>query len=203
MRGNTPLELLTFGPEEVTALEIGAKSDLLQKRLRINAALFESQYRDIQLGQFISDPEFGTTIVKQNAGEARIWGGEVEVTALVGRLQIAASVGLTDGKFTKLEPDLEDVTLDSVLVAPKTTYAIAGDLPIASSLGQFQFHADYSWRDTDTAGPDPYCRCDNAFGLLNAVLELNLDRAGVVLSLWGRNLTDERYWGQSVDSGPS
>ena len=202
MRGGTALDLLTFGPEDVTAFEIGAKSDFLEKRLRINVALFESDYDEIQLGQFISDPVRGTTLIKQNAGQARIWGGEIEATALIGNLQLAASAGLLEGKYTELKPGVKDITLDSVLVAPTRTYSVAADYPVALGIGEILMHADYSWHSSDTAGPDAYCLCDNSFGRLNAILQLAFNEAAVILSIWGRNLTDENYWAESVDSGP-
>jgi len=39
-----------FGPETLTSYEIGAKTELLDRRLRLNAAVFYSDYTDIQVG---------------------------------------------------------------------------------------------------------------------------------------------------------
>ncbi|EZP83970.1 TonB-dependent receptor-like protein [Novosphingobium resinovorum] len=70
----------TFGPEKLTAYEIGAKTDFFDRRLRINVAAFQSNYNDLQITTF---PGGANSIepVQVNGGRARIRGVEVEATA--------------------------------------------------------------------------------------------------------------------------
>src|SRR3546814_9541120 len=42
----------TFGPEKLTAYEIGAKTDFFDRRLRVNVAAFQSNYNDLQVPTF-------------------------------------------------------------------------------------------------------------------------------------------------------
>src|SRR3546814_8083229 len=70
----------TFGPEKLTAYEIGAKTDFFDRRLRVNVAAFQSNYNDLQVTTF---PGGASSIepVQVNGGRARIRGVEVEATA--------------------------------------------------------------------------------------------------------------------------
>ena len=50
MRGRfSQSQVVPFGREDLTAYEIGAKTDWLNKRLRINVSGFFNKYKDIQL----------------------------------------------------------------------------------------------------------------------------------------------------------
>ena len=203
MRGTTEVDLDTFEPEQVTAYEIGAHADLLDKRLRLNVALYHSLFDDVQLVQRL--PATGGALplpIIQNGGEARIDGGELEVTALLGSLRLAGTLGITDAKYTKLDPRVLEVTLDSeFLQTPDTTASIAADLPIVFGFGRINLHTDYSWRDDVAFRYDPRSLAhQDAYGLFNAMLSAQFDRANLELTLWARNLTDKRYLTRLTDS---
>ncbi len=74
----------SFDPETVTAYEIGFKTDLLDRRLRLNVSGFINDYKDIQL-PLISCASLGSTNpvcgARQNAGDGKIKGFEVELSA--------------------------------------------------------------------------------------------------------------------------
>ena len=63
----------TFRPETAQSVELGFKSDLFDRRLRLNGAVFSTGYDDIQ----ITVREFASPILV-NGGKARIKGGELE-----------------------------------------------------------------------------------------------------------------------------
>lgn len=87
-----------FGPEKATTYEGGIKSELLDRHLQINAAAFWTEYKGIQLNF-----QQGVSPTIQNAGDARIKGFEVEVTAApVEGLTLTGSVGFTDAKYTSV-----------------------------------------------------------------------------------------------------
>ncbi|WP_338466538.1 TonB-dependent receptor [Novosphingobium sp. ZN18A2] len=72
-----------FGPEKLTAYEIGVKSDLFDRRLRLNVSGYINKFKDAQLS-LLSCPQFGgpgPCALPQNAGDATIKGVEAEVTA--------------------------------------------------------------------------------------------------------------------------
>ena len=196
IRGTTEMDLDTFEPEYVDSFEIGAKSELFDDRLRANLALFHTKFKDIQLVQHEQVPgQIGSLRFIRNGGEARIDGGELEIVALLRALRLTAALGVTDARFTKLNPGVADVTLESTfLLAPEHTASIAADLPIAVDFGALDVHADYSWRDDVSFAYDPASPArQGAYGLLNAMLAARFDRARLEVSLWGRNLTGQSY----------
>lgn len=88
--GNVP-----YGPESITAYEIGAKNRFLDNRLQLNLSAYHYDYRDQQISQFNN----GFTAIF-NAGKSRIRGIELETVAVpVDGLQIDASVAYMDAKF--------------------------------------------------------------------------------------------------------
>jgi iron complex outermembrane receptor protein len=81
LNSNLPnLGLAAFEPETAVLYEIGARSEWFNRRLRLNATLFHTSYRDIQLRrQAIVDGVSATLI--ENAARARIQGAELELVA--------------------------------------------------------------------------------------------------------------------------
>ncbi|HTU10743.1 MAG TPA: TonB-dependent receptor [Allosphingosinicella sp.] len=94
-----PAQARGFGPEVLTNYELGIKTDLFDRRLRLNVAAFYAQYDGIQLA-LLSCPQFGgpgPCALPQNAGDAHIQGLEVEVFARpVDGLQIDGSLSWID-----------------------------------------------------------------------------------------------------------
>ena len=86
----------TFGPEKAESFEIGIKSELLDRHLRINAAGFTTKYDGIQLNQ-----QIGVSPTVANLGIARISGFEVEVVAAPGGgFTLDGSIGYIDAHYS-------------------------------------------------------------------------------------------------------
>ena len=65
--GTPDLDLIpTFEPEFVEVLELGAKFSFFEERLKVNAAIFQTDYEDLQVQVFNS-----VAPVTENIGEAR------------------------------------------------------------------------------------------------------------------------------------
>jgi len=92
-------QAVPFGEEELTAYEIGAKTDLFENRVRLNVSGYINKYRDAQL-TLLSCPQFGgpgPCALPQNAGNATIKGFEVELQAEpIDGLDINASASVLD-----------------------------------------------------------------------------------------------------------
>ena len=75
-------QAIGFGPEKLTSYELGLKTDLLNRTLRFNTAVFYNDFKDAQL-VLLSCPQFspGPCALPQNAGNAKVKGIEVEVQA--------------------------------------------------------------------------------------------------------------------------
>jgi iron complex outermembrane receptor protein len=100
--GTVPDVTTPFDPEFINAWEAGAKTDLLDGRLRLNAALFWNDYSDKQEEAIEPGPPptFTSTTVR-NVAAARIRGAELEVAAVPADfLRIDGSLGLLDAEYT-------------------------------------------------------------------------------------------------------
>jgi iron complex outermembrane receptor protein len=107
-----------FKPEYLKTLELGAKSELLDRRLRLNAAIFTSEYTDQQTFVQQCEPGTGPGLVVGpgttvpcinwfrtfNGGKSTIWGLEGEMQAEpVDNLRIEASFGYVKNDVTDNE----------------------------------------------------------------------------------------------------
>jgi len=97
-----PQQVLSFGPETLQSWELGFKSDLLDRRVRLNVAAFFSKYNDIQLTLTNCTVQAGDGFgapcaLPVNAGDAEMKGVEVETTIRpVDGLLIDASAAFLD-----------------------------------------------------------------------------------------------------------
>jgi iron complex outermembrane receptor protein len=67
-------------PEVLDAYELGFKSDLLDKRLRLNSSIFYYDFKDLQLRDFLGTP---AKAVLFNAANADIYGWDLDFTTIV------------------------------------------------------------------------------------------------------------------------
>ncbi|MGA7724796.1 MAG: TonB-dependent receptor [Opitutaceae bacterium] len=79
----------TYNPDSVWSYEIGSKTRWLGRRLMVNASLYYEDWSHIQLLAYPDDWAFNI-----NGNKATIYGGDVEVRALLGGgFELAGSVG--------------------------------------------------------------------------------------------------------------
>ncbi|MAC33010.1 MAG: hypothetical protein CME38_05320 [Haliea sp.] len=92
-------QLEIFQPEEVENWELGFKLDLLDRRLRLNGALFYSDYTNRQLTTLVINPEVSSpSPATINAAESTIQGFELETSWLpVPNLLVGFNATFTDG----------------------------------------------------------------------------------------------------------
>ncbi len=113
-------DLENFEPEDVKNWELGFKLDLLDSNLRVNGALYYSDYKDRQLTSVIINPETNApgpdTI---NAAESTIQGFELETIWFpVERLQLMFNLTLNDGSIDEFMDT--QVTLADPSIPPAT-----------------------------------------------------------------------------------
>jgi len=87
-------------PEVIDAFEVGLKSELFDRKLRLNIAAFYYDYKDIQVSLVTA----GSTSVTENAAAARLYGLDIDlVAAPTSRLTIRGGINLLDSKYKKYE----------------------------------------------------------------------------------------------------
>ena len=89
---------VSYGPETVTALEVGTKNRFLADHVQLNAAAFAQDYKGYQASQFT--PALGGGPGVQNAGNARIYGLEGEFIGSFGAAgRFNANVAWLNARF--------------------------------------------------------------------------------------------------------
>jgi iron complex outermembrane recepter protein len=214
------VEFLGPSDEEVVdSYELGLKSEFMNSRLRLNAAVFSMKYDDIQ--KIINDsfdpdgpgpqpPTSGQVV--RNAAKATIQGVEVEMNLLATeRLAVDASIGYTDASYDEFAG--QDVTGDGVpdpalakelkfeKVPESTAYlGLTYTLPLQNT-DSLAFRGSWSYTDkfyTDTLNREWLSQ--DGYGLLDASVTFARGDSWQ-LSLWGKNLTDEEYIDFAADVG--
>jgi iron complex outermembrane receptor protein len=207
-----------FAPETLTSYEVGLKSELFDRHLRFNLALFHADHRDVQVGQFLAGSG-GSVGITVNAGKAKYNGVEAEFEALIGdRLTLSGNFGYVDRSYKSFiirDPatdQLVDIARDAHFIySPGTTANIGAEYRAGQvGPGQLVLRADYSyrsrmyWHSSTLLNPFNDILSDGGVGLLDARISLNdiaLGGANVGLSAWVRNLTNADYLLGGVDFG--
>jgi outer membrane receptor protein involved in Fe transport len=147
--------------------------------------------RDQQLTVFPKGVQTGRMMT--NAGRTRSYGVESQVGYTGRRLSASASYGWTNATFLRYTSDTISYRGRHLPYSPEHTLALAADwrqpLGGAQSDWTLLLHADWKaqgpiyWDDANDYRQDFY-------GILSASVGARWRRYGV--TLWGRNLTDER-----------
>jgi len=103
---------MTFKPETVDSYEVGYKASLFDHRLQFASAIFDAEYKDVQVPGSAGCTVAGIQTfcgITTNAGGARFRGVELETSLRAGediatpgdRLTVSGSLGYLDAKYTK------------------------------------------------------------------------------------------------------
>jgi iron complex outermembrane recepter protein len=230
--GNPGLFGLTYGPEKLTQFELGLKSYWLNRRLRLNAAVFFSDVKDYQIS-FNTDPTNLAFVLTQNAGKAEITGLELE--ALVQPTK-DFTVGLN---WAYLDAKIKNVTalagtLFDPAVNPASPYKVGQDIsqlfraPYApqniitvntdwtfahTTSGAFSVQLNYRYQDRQYDTVETGAAVPNTtkfysiggYGLLDARLNWIRDldnEKRLRISAWMNNVVNKRYAQHVIGQGP-
>ena len=204
-----------YDSESVDSYEVGVKSDLFDRRLRLNAAVFTSNYKDMQqsVQQVIPGTNINQTLVA-NVGSAKISGFEAEATAVVtNAFTVTASVGYLDAGFDEFVANLGDGkgvidrTNLPMTYAPKWSNSVTFNYKESYDFGQVTAQASvrhmsdmYTSFNVVNATSDMALRKANT--IVDGSLALELPDGRWRVSLWGKNLTDEVVINNTFAVGP-
>ena len=132
-------------PETNYVTELGFKSTLFDGQLRLNGAVYSSQYKNIQLGSVQGSPAAPIIL---NVPNSEIFGAELEATGILGPLQYNFGIAYLDGELRSAATLSDNTVTPSVLVVVPA----GEDLPFAphwtfTAGVQFTFNA---WNGTIT-----------------------------------------------------
>jgi len=175
-----------FQAETADTWEIGAKMQFLDRRLAVNAALFDTTSTN---GYFFYFQALTST---QNLGnlDARYKGGELELTAVATNwLDLYANFGYTDGKITNMEdptvignrPPL--LTKDTINAGFQVHQPLGGGVNGVLRL-DYQMIGTTWWDPYNVTSRDPVNLLD---------LRAGLEGERWSLTAWSKNLTNKLY----------
>jgi iron complex outermembrane receptor protein len=214
-------DFMAFDPEKVTSYELGWKASLFNRRLQFAAAVFDAEYKDVQVpgsaGGIINGvPTFiGVTT---NAGKARFRGVELETNWRIAqdfgttgdRLNFAGTLGYLDAKYREF---LTIVAFDPVTGLPLARpieFDVAGfrkiqntpkwtlsgsldyDTPLAG--GRLNANSTLSYRSSSQQFELRVPGIDQkGFALLDANLVWRSAGNRYTVGLHGKNLLNKKY----------
>jgi iron complex outermembrane receptor protein len=181
-----------YDQEVVKALEGGIKTEFLGGKARVNVAAFHNTFTGLQ-----RTVNSGLVNFIANVAAATIDGAEVEATVLpFANLALTANVGYLDARYDDyiLPGTTTNLRGKQLIRAPKWTYALAAthDLSLGSAgVLTSRVSLNYSGR---TPANDPGNYFAPAYHLVDASLSWSpRDNDAVKVSVWVKNLTNEKY----------
>lgn len=190
--GNLPL---TFEPETADTWELGIKSRLFDNSVQLNAALFTTEYDDLQITYSV-----GISPFFDNAGKATIEGVEIELEAQpFESLRLSASLGYLDASYDELDSNIINFTpiseSNALVNVPEWSRSLSFDWDIFElANGQVTLHGDYLFKDEMARDSENTSfAISDSYEQFNANLRWQAFNEGISFSIWGKNLTDERY----------
>lgn len=193
-------------PEVTYNYEIGVKSEWLDRRLRLNVALFYQVYEDFQINQTVPGD---ASVLLTNAAEVESSGIETDFVWLATDMTFSGNLPYvkTEYKNYKGAPcalptsarcvdsaqNLSEKTLDN---APRLTYSIGGEYrDTLSTYGNIEWFGrlDVVFKDKfNLFEMQPVETRQSSYYLLNARVGLDSSDSWK-LTLWVKNMTDESY----------
>lgn len=200
-----------YDKEVSNAYELGIKTQWLDNRLRINAAVFNTDVEDSQFFEFFAGP-FGILRVVTTIDEAQISGFEADFAwQATDNFSLYGGLGLLDSEIERNENRPLSVGND-VPQAPDETYNLGAqfDAELGAGLGLFARldwqHVGETWFHTLQGEETPtiwqafffpginqnFSKSQrDAYDTLN--LRIGIEGERWSATAWGRNITDEEY----------
>jgi len=221
--GAVPASLLPFAPETVYSYEGGLKKELFDRKLRVNIAVYRTRTKGAQRNTTVTSSAVANTVstVTSNAGVVDIYGGELEMTALLGGgFQISGTAAYTKPKYKSfIDFNGFDRSHEPFQLTPRWTASVSpqwsGDVgsnklslrtDFVYQSSQFNYpqgfykDANGVFRDAvsgavtsaaDVAGYN-YATTDKKHILINANATMTILDGQLDLTLWGKNLSNLR-----------
>ena len=214
---DNPLFSQLFDAEKSKSMELGFKGDI-GDNFRLSAALYQTDVEDFQTLTFE-----GSGFILRNAGDLQLQGIELEwLWQIMDNTSITGYYALNDGEYETFArgvcwdatpfhtgvPDPGDNGTsggcdrsgESLPYNPEDRFmlSLTHDVPMGNN--NLFFRAEYIHAsETTTDGDNDPLTTQDDFGILNLRVGVDIDDWNSTITLWGRNVTDERYYNGSFD----
>ncbi|CAI8153641.1 MAG: Pesticin receptor [Pseudidiomarina mangrovi] len=189
-----------YDPEEVDTLEFGVKTELLDGRMRLNAAVFSSDYTDMQVTVQRAVPA-GVASQVLNAAEATVRGFEIEAqAALTDSLNVTASIGNINADFdqvvffdpvTQQNTDVSNIW--SFANTPEWSTNLGFNQTFMTDFGQVVWSGNMAYRSATQIFEVPSMLDMGGYSVINTSVTWYSDDGKWNVGLHAKNLGDKVY----------
>jgi iron complex outermembrane receptor protein len=204
--------LTPAGKEDIQHFELGGKSTLLDGRMQLNVALFDTTYNNYQV-QIYPPGQIIPVLELMNAAKARTTGLEVDsVYALTNKTKFTTALAVMDARFvnfnnapafpgqtaaqgaTGLTQNLSGKPMPD---APKLKLTLGVDHNVGADVllpWPLRLNATYAYRTSANfqADQNPYAQ-QGALGILNLSATASLPSGNDTVTLFVNNVTNKFY----------
>jgi iron complex outermembrane receptor protein len=198
-------EVMTYDPEQLDAIEVGAKWTFMDGMARLNTALYYYDYSDYQAFYIV-----GIDTITFNT-DATSTGGEVElIVNPVENLDLLFGTAYND-----IDVDVPDTLFGAPLPgggreapsvqSPEWTFNAMARYGLQTGMGEVAFQADFLWRDEHFFALTGFETVrENGYAITNASVTWTDPDQHWQVSAFMDNVFDEEYIVQTFDlSGPT
>ncbi|MCY4426830.1 MAG: TonB-dependent receptor [Halieaceae bacterium] len=191
-----------FDPEELSAYELGVKSDLMDNTLRVNATAFYYDYQDLQVQRVDTEVSGGLPVAfTSNAAESEISGLELDINWLPNEaLDFRLAYAYLHTEYVDyIGPGGVDFSGNPLPNSPKHT--LIGSIGYTTTLpGNWTLNLGTDWTFTDehnfdVLDDDPFTK-EDSYTLGAARLAVISPDQKWTVTAYVKNLTDEEYYSQ-------
>mgnify|MGYP002335924313 CR=1 FL=1 len=204
-------EFMAFDPETVDSIELGWKASLFANRLQVATALFNADYKDVQVPGSAGCVIGGVSTfcgITTNAGKARFRGFEFEGNARLAedmavagdRLNLAAMLGYLDAKYREFitnipgQGPVDVADFRKIQNTPRWTASGSLDYSTPAWGGRLYANTTLSYRSKTQQFELRTPMLDQpGFALWDANLLWRSASGRWEIGLHGKNLTDKEY----------
>ncbi|WP_417321040.1 TonB-dependent receptor [Emcibacter sp.] len=189
-------EVEPFDDEELIAYEVGIKSDLFDRRMRLNMAAFYYDYSNLQVFTLVNRGGVPVQVLT-NASDARVYGMEAELQArpLEG-FDLSLGLSLLNSEYRDfMTQGGEDYSGNRLPAAPEASFngAASYEMPL-EGMGSLLIGADFSYQSKiylETSNAERLSQ--DGYWLVNGRVGFRSEDEAWELTLWARNIFGKRY----------
>ncbi len=196
-----PTNTTPVDAETSDAYEVGVKSMWLNRRLQLNVALFQSDFKNFQANNFVL---LNGAIITNltNAGQVQTKGLEIDALAKLTReWDLSVNAAYTDAKVTLFNPNPLTNAPDArngtqLPFAPKLKVALGSgyesSLAVAGFNAKVYLRTNYTWTDdqfSDLGQAGPI----KSYGLWNGSIGISDEKDNYRVTFLARNILDKSF----------
>jgi iron complex outermembrane recepter protein len=198
-----------FPRESVESYELGLKSELADRTVRLNASVFDQQYKNFQLNTYTGLQFVVSSVrhVESKGAEVNAdWATPLQGLSLSGGVVYAftniTEFGESQPLFAPNQATALNRLNNRLSFAPLWSGVASATYTVPLS-GRLQFHANVNdkYNSSYNTGSDLDPRkLQGAYGLLNARLGIGAPDGKWTVEIWGNNLADKLFYQVAFDA---